>query len=126
MSKKIFKYPGIIITGHLKETEEIYNLANVFLLPSITEGMPTSLMESIMNNVPTISYSIPGTKDIIVNNLNGVKLKINDINGAVNQIHKIYFSRKYKNLLIYNSRKLKIKINRQSVVEKVPGFYEKL
>ena len=47
LSKKIFKYPGIIITGHLKETEEIYNLANVFLLPSITEGMPTSLMESI-------------------------------------------------------------------------------
>ena len=88
--------------------------------------MPTSLMESIMNNVPTISYSIPGTKDIIVNNLNGVKLKINDINNAVNQIHKIYFSRKYKNLLIYNSRKLKIKINRQSVVEKVLGFYEKL
>ena len=88
--------------------------------------MPTSLMESIMNNVPTISYSIPGTKDIIVNNFNGVKLKINDINGAVNQIHKIYFSRKYKNLLIYNSRKLKIKINRQSVVEKVLGFYEKL
>ena len=56
--------------------------------------MPTSLMESIMNNVPTISYSIPGTKDIIVNNLNGVKLKINDINGAVNQIHKIYFQEK--------------------------------
>ena len=55
-----------------------------------------------------------------------MKLKINDINGAVNQIHKIYFSRKYKNLLIYNSRKLKIKINRQSVVEKVLGFYEKL
>ena len=30
LSKKIFKYPGIIITGHLKETEEIYNLQMFF------------------------------------------------------------------------------------------------
>ena len=79
LDKKIFKYPGIIITGYLKKTDEIYQLADVFLLPSITEGMPTALMESIMNNIPTVSYSIPGVNDIIKHGLNGIKLNIKDI-----------------------------------------------
>ena len=65
IDKKILKYPGIIFIGELLNTDSIYKLANVFILPSITEGMPTSLMEAIMNNVPTISYRIPGVDDII-------------------------------------------------------------
>lgn len=125
LDKKIFKYPGVTVTGHLKNTDEVYNFANIFLLPSITEGMPTSLMESIMHNVPTISYRIPGANDIIVNDLNGIKLKTNDINGVVNKIHQIYFSKEYKNLLINNSKKLKIKINRENVIKKVLNLYDK-
>ena len=125
LDKKIFKYPGIIITGHLKKTDEIYQLADVFLLPSITEGMPTALMESIMNNIPSVSYSIPGVNDIIKHGLNGIKLNIKDINNAVNQIHKIYSSKNYKNLLVNNSSKIKIKINRDNVVKKVLGIYER-
>ena len=69
IDKKILKYTGIIYLGELLETNSIYKFADVFLLPSITEGMPTSIMEAIMHDVPTVSYKIPGVDDIISINL---------------------------------------------------------
>lgn len=123
---KELNYPGIIKLGHQVNTEEYYQFANVFLLPSITEGMPTTLMESIINEVPSICYDIPGVEDILINNLNGIKIKIKDFNAAVNAINKIYRSKKFSNYLIENSNKHKIKINRNNVVSKVVNFYDKI
>ena len=97
IDKKILKYPGIIYLGELLETNSIYKFADVFLLPSITEGMPTSIMEAIMHDVPTVSYKIPGVDDIIINKFNGIKLKIKSISPVVNEIQKIYNSKLYKN-----------------------------
>ena len=59
--------------------------------------MPTSIMEAIMHDVPTVSYKIPGVDDIIINKFNGIKLKIKSISPVVNEIQKIYNSKLYKN-----------------------------
>ena len=126
IDKKILKYPGIIYLGELLETNSIYKFADVFLLPSITEGMPTSIMEAIMHDVPTVSYKIPGVDDIIINKFNGIKLKIKSISPVVNEIQKIYNSKLYKKFLVCNSARLKIKIDRNKVVKKVLHLYEQL
>ena len=55
-----------------------------------------------------------------------MKLTKNSINLAVNEIQKIYQSKTYKNYLINNSSKLKLKIDRNSVVKKVLKIYEQL
>ena len=122
IDKKILKYPGIIYLGELLETNSIYKFADVFLLPSITEGMPTSIMEAIMHDVPTVSYKIPGVDDIIINKFNGIKLKIKSISPVVNEIQKIYNSKLYKKFLVCNSARLKIKIDRNKVVKKSFAF----
>ena len=124
IDKKIFKYPGIIFVGEILNTDNIYKFADIFILPSITEGMPTSLMEAIMNDVVTISYKIPGVDDLIKNKINGIKLKKYSINSAVNEIHKIHKSKIYRKFLINNSEKLKSKIDRNIVVKKVLRIYE--
>lgn len=126
IDKKILKYPGIIFAGELLKTDSIYKFADIFILPSITEGMPTSLMEAIMNDVVTISYKIPGVDDLIKNKINGIKLKKYSINLAVHEIHKLYKSKIYRNFLIKNSEKLKFKIDRNIVVNKVLRVYEQL
>lgn len=123
---KIFRYPGIICTGQQLDTTLFYEFANIVLLPSITEGMPTTLMEAIVYNVPTVSYKIPGVRDLIKNNLTGITVDVKDINNTVNQINKIYRSRKFVNLIKKNSSKIKFKINREKVVKKVLSIYEQI
>tara|TARA_B100000767_G_scaffold23719_1_gene21002 strand:+ start:563 stop:1648 length:1086 start_codon:yes stop_codon:yes gene_type:complete len=124
IDRKIFNYPGIIFTGHLKDTSQIFELANVFLLPSITEGMPTALMEAIKYDIPSISYKIPGVIDIIKDNINGNSVDIGSIQLMKNKIMKIYKLRQFRKNIIKNSKKLKFKIDRKNTINKVLSLYE--
>ena len=40
INKKIFNYPNIIFLGHIKDAENYYDLADLFILPSYTEVCP--------------------------------------------------------------------------------------
>lgn len=124
-NNSILKYPGVIWIKNLTDISEILFFADVFLFPSKTEGMPTVLMEAINYNIPTICYSIPGTEDIIKNNLNGYIHKVGDLKSLENSTLKIYNSNKKK---YFNDNHIKLisKFNRKNIINKVMKFYEQI
>jgi galacturonosyltransferase len=126
ISKKLFNYPGIIFLDHLRSTYEVFDLADLFILPSITEGMPTSLMEAINEDIPTVSYNIAGVEDIIKNDLNGVTVRIGEINKVVNKIMQINKDKKYRSNLLANSLKLKNKFDRVFIERKILYLYDNI
>ncbi len=126
LNKNIFNYPNIIFLGHIKDPEEYYNLADLFILPSYTEGMPTTLMEAIKHQVPTLSYRIPGVNDVIKDNINGCSVKSGEINQMINKINKMYKNRVFRSNLIKNSNKTLIKFDRKNIINKVYNVYENL
>ncbi len=121
-NKSILRYPGIIWIKNLKDINEILYFSDLLLFPSKTEGMPTVLMEAINYNLPTITYSIPGSEDIIKQNMNGYIHKVGDISGLENSIIKIYTSK--KNFFSHNYFKLTSKFDRNNIKNKVIKFYE--
>jgi glycosyltransferase involved in cell wall biosynthesis len=63
-SEKIRK--NVIFTGFLaKEKYECYEIADLFVLPSISEGLPTVLLEAAAFGVPAIATNSNGIPDII-------------------------------------------------------------
>ncbi len=126
INKKIFNYPNIIFLGHIKDAENYYDLANLFILPSYTEGMPTTLMEAIKYKVPTLTYKIPGVIDVIKDNMNGCTVNPGEINQMINKIYKIYNNKSYRLNLINNSNKTLIKFDRNKIIDKVYNVYENL
>ncbi len=126
INKSIFNYPNIIFLGHIKDPEDLYNLADLFILPSYTEGMPTTLMEAIKHKVPTLSYKIPGVNDVIKDNINGCSVNCGEINQMINKIYKIYKNKNFRLNLIKNSNKTLIKFDRKNIIDKVYNVYENL
>lgn len=126
INKKIFNYPNIIFLGHIIEPEKYYEIADLFILPSYTEGMPTTLMEAINHKIPTLSYQIPGVNDVIKDNINGSSVKPGDINQMINKINKIYRNKKYRLNIIENSNKLINKFDRKNIIGKVINVYNNL
>jgi glycosyltransferase involved in cell wall biosynthesis len=49
------------------ELVEFYQTANVFILPSISEGMPTAVLEALFFNLPVITTDIPTLRDSFPN-----------------------------------------------------------
>ena len=124
INKSILTYPHIVWIKNLNDISQIMYFSNLFLFPSRTEGMPTVLMEAINYNLPTVTYSIPGSEDIIKHNMNGFIHKVGDLRGLENSILKIYNSK--NNFFKKNYNNLIVKFDRNKIKNKVIKFYDKI
>lgn len=67
--------------GYLYDTEELvslYNLANVMVVPSLTENLSCAIMESLSCGTPVVAFNIGGNGDMIEHQKNGYLAQEND------------------------------------------------
>ena len=54
-----------------EEIKEYYSNSAIFIMASISEGLPMVLLEAMSYGIPCIAYKISGVEDIIINDYNG-------------------------------------------------------
>lgn len=62
----------IIFMGERNDVPLILNASDLFVLPSLREGMPGALMEAMAAGLPCIATEIDGCKELIENGKNGL------------------------------------------------------
>lgn len=70
-----FNDPSIIFTGQIKDVAMFYQIMDIFVLPSLTEGLPMVLLESMAAKLPVVASSVGAIPTIIKNNENGLLVK---------------------------------------------------
>ena len=78
-------YARLIVTGHHEEPSKVaqyLQLCDVFLLPSLWEGMPNALLEAMAAEVLTLSSDAGGIPEIVQHGQNGLLL-------ARHQLHQL-------------------------------------
>lgn len=74
--------------GHIEsevEMAKVYRAADAFILPSLEDNLPNSLLESLSCGVPVIAFDVGGVKDI-VDNSNGILISKEDSNSLADAI----------------------------------------
>ena len=67
--------------GHVSNTQELvslYNLASVMVVPSLTENLSCTIMESLSCGTPVVAFNIGGNGDMIEHKVNGYLAKEKD------------------------------------------------
>jgi len=72
--KKIKLQSSVKLLGFKKDIIYQLNLMDLFVFPSISEGMPNSILEAMSVGLPTIGFNVSGVRDLIVNEFNGLLL----------------------------------------------------
>lgn len=62
----------VFLVGFLDKASEYLKAFDIFVLPSIKEGLPYTLLESGLAEVPCIASSVGGIPDIIENSISGI------------------------------------------------------
>lgn len=62
----------IVFTGRRKDIPEILSLLDVFVLPSLKEGLPVALLEAMAAGLPVIATKVGAIPKVIVNNETGI------------------------------------------------------
>ncbi|MCF7871706.1 glycosyltransferase family 4 protein [Candidatus Woesearchaeota archaeon] len=82
-------------TGRLntKEIIEYLSIADIFINPSYSEGLPTCVLEAGAMGLPVIATDVGGTKEIIKNKKNGWLINPKDIQTIKNLVDEIIKNR---------------------------------
>lgn len=92
--------PKVSFIGRLPHDSEklplYYNAADVFVLPSITEGHSLALLEALASGVPAVATRVGGNSETIVEGINGVLVNPEDVTGLQAGLERLLGSRELR------------------------------
>lgn len=104
---------------------DAYSYSNVFLCPSILDGGPSMINQSIMCGTPVVSFDSGTAIDVIYNGCSGFKVQMKDSKAFGNAIHQLFLmpNNDYQNLR-KSSREIALQWNSPSTfVKQVESVY---
>ena len=72
LSEELGINQNISFLGSRSDVKELLLCFDIFVLPSLWEGLPISLLESMASKIPIVTTSIPGCSDVIEDGINGM------------------------------------------------------
>lgn len=84
---------------------EIYRVADVFVLPSRNEGLPSVLLEAMASGLAIITSKLPVLEKVIQSNENGIFIPVDDTNALINAINTLYNNPVHAKTLGVSARK---------------------
>jgi glycosyltransferase involved in cell wall biosynthesis len=84
-----------ILTGFRTDTGRFLREFDVSVLPSLTEGLSNTVMESMAAGVPVVATRVGGTPEIVVDGVTGFLVEPRDVSGLANSIATLIEDRQF-------------------------------
>jgi glycosyltransferase involved in cell wall biosynthesis len=118
------KNKQIINVGFTAEVNKYLAITDLFVFPSVKEGMPVCIMEALAMGVPVVTSNSRGCNDLIENNFNGILLSedptVEEITTAVLDL---YDNREFLKTLSLNTLSKRNELNRDMYVNDQVHIY---
>jgi glycosyltransferase involved in cell wall biosynthesis len=82
-------YDSIIFAGRRRDIPDILSCIDVFVMPSIAEGLPNALLEAMAMAKPIIATEVGGIPEVIKNRFNGILVPPRDIRALATAIKEL-------------------------------------
>lgn len=113
-------------TGATDDPVYWYKKFDIFVLPSLWEGLPLVLIEAMASGLPVISTNTSGGIDIIKDHNNGILVPRGDSEALAIAVQEIYEKKALAKKLASNGRKdSEKKYSMKRFLEQTDGFYKK-
>ncbi len=111
------------IEGTVDNVQEYLNASDIFVFPSLSEGMPNSLLEAMACGLPVVASRIGGVVDIVEDGKSGILFEPGDVNGLANAMIRLLNDEELRKRLGEEAKK---RVVENFSIDKVAGEYIKL
>jgi glycosyltransferase involved in cell wall biosynthesis len=101
----------IIVTGAVphKDMPSYYALMDVFVHPSLRDGMPNAVLEAMACGVPVVATPVGGVVDVVKDRENGMLVPVNDVDALCQAVETIIADKSLRNKLTQFARQTILK-----------------
>ena len=103
---------------------QVYNAADVFVLPSLEDNLPNTLMEAMACGVPCVGFRVGGIPEMIDHRLNGYVADFQQAADFANGIHYVLCEAEYDQLSNACLHKVAHNYSQQNVANRYIEVYE--
>ncbi|WP_138205981.1 glycosyltransferase family 4 protein [Haloimpatiens lingqiaonensis] len=109
--------------GFRRDIPEISALADLFIFPSLQEGLPVGLMEAMARGLPVVCSKVRGNVDLIEDGKGGYLVGTDDVDGFAESIDKVINEVKLcREFGEYNVQEV-VKYDKENVEKQMANIY---
>jgi len=117
----------VVFTGMRSDIHELLNLMNIFVLPSVREGLPFALLEAMASRKPIIASRVGGIPEIIIDNQTGLLVNPRDPIALAQSIIRLLKDPSLAINFADNAyRWVSINLSIKSMIKKIKEVYTKI
>ena len=109
-----------------KRIVEVYNSADVFVLPSLEDNLPNTIMEAMACGVPCVGFDVGGIPEMIAHRETGYVARFCDAADLAAGLHWVLNEADYSSLSEACLQKVYSNYSQQSVALKYANIYQNL
>jgi glycosyltransferase involved in cell wall biosynthesis len=87
---------SVIFTGHRDDVSGFYGLADIFVLPSLSEGTPNVLLEAMAAKVPVIASNVGGIPELAIDGVNALLVPSGNVSALSQAMEQLLSSSKLR------------------------------
>ena len=118
---------NVIFLGYQENIQDIIQQIDLVVLPSYTEGLPLTPIESFAYGKPVVATAAGGTVEIIEDNKNGFLVPIGDVKALTEKIQEVIENESlYKKMCLEAENTYKEKYTFNVFKNKILDYYEQI
>lgn len=109
-----------------EESPEIYNSADVFVMPSLNEGMSNNLLEALASGMPVLMTPTGGASELVRDGENGYLIKMQDAQSIVEKLKILIENPEMCDAFGHASRLIAEMMSWEKVADEYLKLYDKI
>ncbi|MGG7066824.1 glycosyltransferase [Bifidobacterium catenulatum subsp. catenulatum] len=93
---------NVHLLGYRDDAERIVTAFDVYLLTSLYEGLPYSLVEALRAGVPIVATNVTGSNEVVRPGVNGYLFNVGDVEDGVRQVKRVISERSHDGKFSYD------------------------
>lgn len=116
----------VIFAGEKENLHDYYSIFDVFVLPSLWEGMPYALLEAMASKIPVICSNIPNHLEIIKNNYSALTVNPHLMDDFFHKISLLYQNEELRCKLFVNAYNEVQKYDEKEMTKMIEDVYREV
>lgn len=113
---------NVIFLGKVSNVQKLYSEASIYVLPSIIEGFPNSLIEAMSFGIPSICFADIPYEDIVKDGENGIVLKLRKKEALSQAIELLILNENYRKKLGNFGAESVFRFEKQKISKEILDF----
>lgn len=124
---KLLKQGGVQFAGRVDDAGSYFQAADIFVLPSSTEGLSNSMLEAMSCALPVLATKVGGAPDVIEHNVHGYLIPADDTDALQKGLETLLADKSMRLRLGAAARqRILSDVSLDSVSERLSALYHRL